>query len=83
MVMGHSIEQWVKWYDMQFHPRMAQNAVDGMQSWRAAMLQSRTPAAPDLTLSTALHCEHVLVSESEESEYQSCCSESDIDVELD
>ena len=83
MVMGHSIKQWDKWYDMQYHPRMAQNAVDGMQSWRAAMLQSHTPAAADLTLSTALHCGHVLVSESEESQYQSCCSDSDIDVELD
>ena len=53
MVMGHSIKQWDKWYDMQYHPRMAQNAVDGMQSWRAAMLQSHTPAAAHLTLSTA------------------------------
>ena len=33
---------------------MAQNAVDGMQSWRAAMLQSHTPAAADLTLSNAV-----------------------------
>ena len=82
MVMGHSMKQWVKWYDMQFHPRLAQNAVDGMQSWRAALLQS--PAAPDLTLSTALHCGHVLVSDSEEeSEYQSCCSGSDIEIDLD
>ena len=83
MVMGHSVKQWHKWYDMQYHPRMAQNAVDGMQSWRAAMLQSRTPAAPDLTVSAALHCRHVLVSESEESQYQSCCSDSDIDIDLD
>ena len=83
MVMGHSIKQWDKWYDMQYHPRMAQNAVDGMQSWRAAMLQSHTPAAADLTLSTALHCGHVLVSESEESQYQSCCSDSGVEVELD
>ncbi|KAL3144600.1 hypothetical protein ABBQ32_004324 [Trebouxia sp. C0010 RCD-2024] len=85
MVMGHSVKQWDKWYDMQYHPRLAQNAVDGMQSWRAAMLQSHTLAAPDLTLSTALHCGHVLVSDSEESQYQSCCSDSDsdIDIELD
>ncbi|KAL3137449.1 hypothetical protein ABBQ32_006969 [Trebouxia sp. C0010 RCD-2024] len=83
MVMGHSVKQWDKWYDMQYHPRLAQNAVDGMQSWRAAMLQSQTLAAPDLTLSTALHCGHVLVSDSEESRYQSCCCASDIDIELD
>ncbi|KAL3152850.1 hypothetical protein ABBQ38_012165 [Trebouxia sp. C0009 RCD-2024] len=83
MVMGHSVKQWDKWYDMQYHPRLAQNAVDGMQSWRAAMLQSHPPAAPDLTLSSALHCGHVLVSDSEESRYQSCCSDSDIDIDLD
>lgn len=85
MIMGHNVKQWGKWYDMDFHPRLAQNAVDGMQSWRAAMLQSHTPAAPDLTLSTALHCGHVLVSdsESEQSQYQSCCSDSDIEVALD
>ena len=47
------------------------------------MLQSHTAAAPDLTLSTALHCRHVLVSKSEESQYQSCCSDSDTDIELD
>ena len=83
MVMGHSIKQWDKRFDMQYHPRMAQNAVDGMQSWRAAMLQSHTPVAAVLTLSKALHCGHVLVSESEESQYQSCCSDSDIEVALD
>ncbi|KAL3163440.1 hypothetical protein ABBQ32_009816 [Trebouxia sp. C0010 RCD-2024] len=83
MVMGHSVKQWDKWYDMQYHPRLAQNAVDGMQSWRAAMLQSHTLAAPELTLSTALHCGHVLVSVSEESRYQSCCCDSDIDIDLD
>ena len=47
------------------------------------MLQSHTPAAADITLSKALHCGHVSVSESEESQYQSCCSDSDIEVELD
>ncbi|KAL3141509.1 hypothetical protein ABBQ32_005070 [Trebouxia sp. C0010 RCD-2024] len=83
MVMGHSVKQWDKWYDMQYHPRLAQNAVDGMQSWRAAMLQSHMLAAPDLTLSTALHCGHVLVSDSEESRYQSCCSDSDSDIDVD
>ena len=38
MVMGHSEQQWRRWYDMQFHPRLAQNAVDDMQSWRSAWL---------------------------------------------
>ncbi|DBA67799.1 TPA: hypothetical protein ACH3X2_001201 [Trebouxia sp. C0005] len=31
MVMGHSEQQWRKWYDMQFHSRLAQNAVNSMQ----------------------------------------------------
>ena len=31
MVMGHSEQQWRNWYDMQFHPRLAQNAVNSMQ----------------------------------------------------
>ena len=83
MIMGHGIKQWDKWYHMQYLPRMAPNAVDGMQFWRAAMLQSHTPAAADLTLSKALRFGHVLVSESEESQYQSCCSDSDNEVELD
>ena len=47
------------------------------QEMAIAMLQSHPPAgsAPDLSLSTALHYGHLLVSESEESEYQSCCSD--------
>ncbi|DBB06052.1 TPA: hypothetical protein ACH3X3_010023 [Trebouxia sp. C0006] len=56
MVMGHSEQQWRNWYDMQFHPRLAQNAVNSMQLWRTAMLQIR----------------HVIVSDSESDreEYQ-------------
>ncbi|DBB07274.1 TPA: hypothetical protein ACH3X1_000005 [Trebouxia sp. C0004] len=30
MVMGHSEQQWRNWYDLQFHPRLAQNAVNSM-----------------------------------------------------
>ena len=45
--------------------------------------------AADLSLSTALHCGQLFVSESEESEYHPCCSDnasmagSDIEVDLD
>ena len=39
MVMSHSDQQWDNLYDMQYHPRVAKNAVDGMQSWRTAILQ--------------------------------------------
>ena len=61
------------------------------QEMAIAMLQSHPPAssAPDLSLSTALHCGQLLVSESEESEYRSCCSSnasmagSDIETDLD
>ncbi len=63
MVMGHSKQQW-RWYDMQFHPRLAQNAVNSMQLWRTAMLQIKSDAlaaAAELSLSTAPHCRHVIV----------------------
>ena len=90
MVMGHSEQQWRNWYDMQFHPRLAQNAVNSMQLWRTAMLQIRSDAlaaAAELSLSTAPHCRHVIVSESESDceEYQSCKSDSleDSKIELD
>ncbi|DBA88821.1 TPA: hypothetical protein ACH3X1_016439 [Trebouxia sp. C0004] len=96
MVMGHSEQQWRNWYDLQFHPRLAQNAVNSMQLWRTAMLQIRSAAA-ELSLSTAPHCRHVVVSDSESDceEYQSCKSDSiedsgseldlqaDDDIELD
>ncbi len=43
MVMGHSLAQWTKWYDLDFHVREAQQAVDAMASWRAALLATRSP----------------------------------------
>jgi len=75
---------------MQFHPRLAQNAVNSMQLWRTTMLQIRSDAlaaAAELSLSTAPHCRHVNVSDSESDceEYQSCKSDSmeDSEIELD
>ena len=38
MVMGHSVKQWHDWYDLKFHSRLAQNAVDSMQGWRHRLL---------------------------------------------
>ena len=38
-VMGHSPEQWTKWYDVHFHDRETQNAVDAMATWRQQLLQ--------------------------------------------
>ncbi|DBA82222.1 TPA: hypothetical protein ACH3X2_000496 [Trebouxia sp. C0005] len=86
MVMGHSEQQWHRWYDMQFHPRLAQNAVNSMQLWRTAMLQIRSDAlaaAAQLSLSPAPHCRHVIVSDSESDceEFQSCKSDSMEDSE--
>ena len=43
MVMGHSVAQWDKWYDLTFHARQAQEAVNAMTSWRVAMLASMQP----------------------------------------
>ena len=39
MVMGHSVKQWLDSYNLKFHPRLAQNAVDAMQVQTADMLQ--------------------------------------------
>ncbi len=75
---------------MQFHPRLAQNAVNSMQLWRTATLQIRSDAlaaAAELSLSTAPHCRHVIVSDFESGceEYQSCKSDNmeDSEIELD
>lgn len=38
MVMGHSVQQWNKWYDLDFKAREAQAAVDAMTPWRDALL---------------------------------------------
>ena len=38
MIMGHSVKQWHDWYDLKFHSRLAQNAVDCMQDWRLCLL---------------------------------------------
>ena len=40
MVMGHSVKQWHDWYDLKFHSRLAQNAVDSMQGWRHCLLDA-------------------------------------------
>ena len=43
MIMRHSVRQWHDWYDLSFHARLAQDAVNAMQVWRAARLQSPAP----------------------------------------
>lgn len=40
MVMGHSLAQWSKWYDVDFHSRESQQAVDAMATWRHNLLSS-------------------------------------------
>ena len=51
-VMGHSLAQWDKWYDMHFHSRIGQKAVDDMRSWRQALLQA-SPAEPAVGVETS------------------------------
>lgn len=41
MIMGHSVKQWHDWYDLKFHSRLAQNAVNAMQEWRHSLLDAR------------------------------------------
>ena len=45
MIMGHSTKQWLDKYDVMFHPRLAQKAVDAMPVWTADMLQQPCGAA--------------------------------------
>ena len=40
MVMGHALAQWSKWYDIDFHTRESQQAVDAMATWRNSLLSS-------------------------------------------
>ena len=56
MVMGHSLAQWSKWYDIDFHKRESQQAVDAMSTWRHSLLntpdqpaQLQQTTAPQLT----------------------------------
>lgn len=48
MVMGHSVKQWDQWYDLDFHARHAQQAVDAMSTWRQALLAQPQPAASSI-----------------------------------
>ena len=50
MVMGHSLAQWTKWYDLDYHDREAQQAVDAMEAWRGNLLSSHAQAPPPSTL---------------------------------
>lgn len=58
MVMGHSLAQWTKWYDLDFHKREAQQAVDAMAAWRENLL--RLPAQDtSFTPNNQAHVPHV------------------------
>ncbi len=48
MVMGHSELQWRNWYDMQFHPRLAQNAMNSCSVWAhmGSVIPLTTTAVP-------------------------------------
>ena len=69
MIMGHSIRQWHDWYDLSFHARLAQDAVNAMQVWRDAMLQSSAPAESEsddeVVPNAATLCRRFVVSESD------------------
>ena len=51
-VMGHSPDQWTKWYDVHFHNRETQNAVDAMSAWRQELMQ-HDPTQPGTSASHA------------------------------
>jgi len=50
MVMGHSVQQWDKWYDLDFHARQAQQAVDAMSTWRQTLLAQAAQPQPQAQL---------------------------------
>ena len=50
MVMGHSVQQWDKWYDLDFHARQAQQAVDAMSTWRQTLLAQAAQHSPNPSL---------------------------------
>lgn len=52
-IMGHSAEQWSKWYDVHLHNRECQSAVDAMPAWRQHMLQHEA-AGPSASASAAM-----------------------------
>jgi len=47
MVMGHSLAQWSKWYDLDFHRRESQQAVDAMATWRDHLMGSSVQPLQD------------------------------------
>lgn len=55
-VMGHSVAQWDKSYDVQLHNRQSQTAVNAMPAWRQHMLQHEadTDAGPSGSAVTAM-----------------------------
>ena len=50
MLMGHSLAQWTKWYDLDFHARETQQAVDAMSTWRHNLLTPQASASPSTPL---------------------------------
>lgn len=67
LIMGNSVAQWDKWYDMQFEGRLGQNAVDAMASWRQALLNG-PDAEPDVQAMSVNGSDT-------ESDYASCASD--------
>ena len=63
MVMGHSVKQLYDWYDLKFHSRLAQNAVDSMQGWRRCLLDAEP--VQQITLAKSRRRAQILYTDSE------------------
>ena len=43
MLEGHSVKLWHEWYDLKFHSRLGQDAVNYMQDWRQSLALQQNP----------------------------------------
>ena len=84
-IMGHSVSQWDKWYDTQFHLRQGQNAVNAMDKWRRNLLAQDEGANHTEPAAAAQQEEDasVLTDLPEEDSFVSCVSGADEAEQID
>jgi hypothetical protein len=56
MVMGHTLRAWDRFYDLDFMPREAQQAVNDMKAWREALRQQHMQQQEEAHRAAGLGC---------------------------